>query len=50
MWDRSHIALAPGEFFGAPGFLRLAYGQRAEEVSLGFDMFAEALREYCNDE
>ncbi len=49
MWDRAQIALAPGEFFGAPGYLRLGYGQRSEDVSLGFDRFAEALRAYCKD-
>ena len=50
MWDHAHIALAPGDFFGAPGFLRLGYGQRFEAVELGFNLFADALRTYCNDE
>jgi aspartate/methionine/tyrosine aminotransferase len=50
MWDRTQIALAPGDFFGAPRYLRLGYGQRFEEVSKGFQTFADALRIYCNDE
>jgi aspartate/methionine/tyrosine aminotransferase len=49
MWDHAQIALAPGDFFGAPGYLRLGYGQRTEEVKSGFERFAEALRTYCSD-
>lgn len=46
MWDKAQIALAPGDFFGAPDHLRLGYGQRYEDVSAGFKKFADALREY----
>lgn len=46
MWDRSRLGIAPGEFFGAPGYVRIGYGQRTEELSVGLAQFAEALRAY----
>jgi aspartate/methionine/tyrosine aminotransferase len=49
MWDESRLAIAPGEFFGAPGHIRIGYGQRAEDISLALDRFAKALRAYSND-
>ena len=48
LWDRLRIGVAPGEFFGAPGHLRLGYGQRCEELADGLSQFAEALRTYCS--
>jgi aspartate/methionine/tyrosine aminotransferase len=49
MWDQSRLGIAPGEFFGAPGHIRIGYGQRSEDVSLALDRFAKALRAYSND-
>jgi aspartate/methionine/tyrosine aminotransferase len=46
MWDRSRVGIAPGEFFGAAGHVRIGYGQRTEELRLGLEQFAEALRAY----
>ena len=48
LWDRQRIGVAPGEFFGAPGHLRLGYGQRSEEFATGLAQFADALRTYCS--
>jgi aspartate aminotransferase len=33
--DRAHVALVPGEAFGAPGFLRLSYATSLERIEEG---------------
>jgi aspartate/methionine/tyrosine aminotransferase len=46
MWDRSRLALAPGEFFGAPGHIRVGYGQSHQELAEGLALLVAGLREY----
>jgi aspartate aminotransferase len=33
--DKAHVALVPGEAFGAPGFLRLSYATSIERIEEG---------------
>jgi len=33
--DRAHVALVPGEAFGAPGYLRLSYATSLERIEEG---------------
>jgi aspartate aminotransferase len=33
--DKAHVALVPGEAFGAPGFLRLSYARSIERIEEG---------------
>jgi aspartate/methionine/tyrosine aminotransferase len=49
MWDRVRLGIAPGEFFGAPGYVRIGYGQRTAELTKGLEQFADALRAYPRD-
>ena len=35
--EREHVALVPGEGFGAPGFLRLSYATSMERIDEGLD-------------
>lgn len=46
MWDRARLVVAPGEFFGEPGRIRLGYGQRGELFAAGLARFAKELRSY----
>jgi aspartate/methionine/tyrosine aminotransferase len=46
MWDRSRLGLAPGEFFGAPGHIRVGYGQSHQELAEGLALLVAGLREY----
>jgi aspartate aminotransferase len=39
-----HMAVVPGEAFGAPGFLRLSYATSESTISEGMDRLATALR------
>ena len=39
-----HMAVVPGEAFGAPGFLRLSYATGESTISEGMDRLATALR------
>jgi aspartate aminotransferase len=33
--EREHVALVPGEAFGAPGFLRLSYATALDRIDEG---------------
>jgi aspartate aminotransferase len=33
--EKAHVALVPGEAFGAPGFLRLSYATSIERIDEG---------------
>lgn len=46
MWERSRLGLAPGDFFGAPGHIRLGYGQPHQELAEGLALLVAGLREY----
>jgi len=46
MWDRARIGIAPGDFFGAPGHIRIGFGQPFEELRAGLEQFADGLRAY----
>jgi aspartate/methionine/tyrosine aminotransferase len=46
MWDRSRLGLAPGEFFGAPGHIRVGYGQTHQELAEGLALLTAGLRDY----
>ena len=35
MLERAHVALVPGEGFGAPGYLRLSYAASIEKLDEG---------------
>lgn len=47
LWDRCRVGIAPGEFFGAPGHVRIGFGQAHESLKAGLERFAEGLRSYC---
>jgi aspartate/methionine/tyrosine aminotransferase len=49
MWDRSRLGLAPGDFFGMPGHIRLGYGQSHEELAGGLELLAAGLRDYLEE-
>lgn len=46
MWERSRLGLAPGDFFGAPGHIRVGYGQSHQELAEGLSLLVAGLREY----
>lgn len=46
LWDRARLVVAPGEFFGEPGCIRIGYGQRCENFGKGLTRFAQELRLY----
>lgn len=46
LWDRARLVVAPGEFFGEPGRVRIGYGQRGERFADGLAQFATELRAY----
>jgi hypothetical protein len=48
-WQRSRLGIAPGEFFGAPGYIRIGYGQPRDELAAGLEDLAACLREYPGD-
>lgn len=50
LWDRSRVGVAPGEFFGAPGHIRVGFGQTYESLKAGLELFAEGLRAYPAEE
>jgi aspartate aminotransferase len=43
--DQAKVALVPGKAFGAEGFLRISYATSMEQLALGMDRLASALRE-----
>lgn len=44
LWTRFNLVTAPGEFFGAPGHMRLGFGGDAEALDAGLARLHEALR------
>ncbi len=41
--EHGHVAVVPGEGFGAPGFLRLSYAASRERITTAFDRIRSAL-------
>jgi hypothetical protein len=48
-WDRSLLGIAPGEFFGAPGHIRIGFGQPTEQLAAGLEQLVTCLRDYPGD-
>lgn len=48
-WDRARLGIAPGEFFGAAGYVRIGYGQPHAEFAAGLEQFVSILRGYPAD-
>lgn len=46
LWRQHHIVVAPGEFFGLPGHVRIGFGGDADRLDHGLGRFAAALRAY----
>lgn len=46
LWERSRVVVAPGEFFGAPGYIRLGFGQTYQSLKSGLELFSEGLQAY----
>jgi Aspartate/tyrosine/aromatic aminotransferase len=46
LWREHRIIVAPGEFFGLPGHVRLGFGGDAEQLDRGLGRLAAALRLY----
>lgn len=46
LWHAHRLLVAPGEFFGAPGRIRLGFGGNAAELGEGLSRFAAALEQY----
>lgn len=44
--DRSGVIVAPGEFFGAPGHIRIGFAQLPGRLEQGLDGLAEGLKTY----
>jgi aspartate aminotransferase len=42
--EAHHVAMVPGEAFGAPGFLRLSYAVADEQLIEGLKRLGEALK------
>ena len=40
MLEREHVAVTPGEAFGAPGYLRLSYATSMERIDEGLRRLA----------
>lgn len=41
--DEAHVAVVPGEAFGAPGYVRLSYATSMEKIEQGMRRIAEAM-------
>ena len=46
--DRYGVIVAPGEFFGAPGHVRIGFAHAPELLELGLARFQDGLRQYLN--
>ena len=46
LWREHRVAVAPGEFFGLPGHVRIGFGGDAEQLDRALGRFADALRRY----
>lgn len=47
--DRSGVIVAPGEFFGAPGHVRIGFARALDELQSGLDAITDGLRAYRAD-
>ena len=45
--DTNGVIVAPGDFFGAPGHVRIGFAHAPEVLEYGLTRFAEGLREYA---
>lgn len=48
-WQRSKLGIAPGEFFGAPGFIRIGFGQPSAQLAAGLESLVSCLLDYPGD-
>ncbi len=48
IWHAYRLLVAPGEFFGAPGHVRLGFGGSATDLTDGLTRFNVALEQYTN--
>ena len=46
LWREHRVAVAPGEFFGLPGHVRIGFGGDADQLDRALGRFADALRRY----
>lgn len=46
LWHSHRLLVAPGEFFGAPGRIRLGFGGSAADLTDSLTRFSEALEQY----
>lgn len=46
LWTRHRLLIAPGEFFGQPGRIRLGFGGDGDKLTEGLSRFAAALAQY----
>lgn len=46
LWREHRVVVAPGEFFGLPGHVRIGFGGDAEQLDRALGRFADALRRY----
>lgn len=46
LWREHRIVVAPGEFYGLPGHVRIGFGGDAEQLDRALGRFADALRRY----
>lgn len=47
--DRSGVIVAPGEFFGAPGHVRIGHAHPPDDLESGLSRFTDGLRAYRGD-
>lgn len=48
-WERVRLGIAPGEFFGAPGHVRIGFGQPTAQLAAGLEQLVDCLSEYPGD-
>jgi aspartate/methionine/tyrosine aminotransferase len=46
LWREHRVVVAPGEFFGLPGHVRIGFGGDADQLDRALGRFADALRRY----
>ena len=46
LWREHEVLVAPGEFFGLPGHVRIGFGGDAKPLDRNLGRFADALRRY----
>ena len=48
LWHGHRLLVAPGEFFGEPGRIRLGFGGRTADLTDGLSRFSDALEQYAD--